>query len=91
MPGDRRIEWANTLPEVERLVAGPTTAPSGPASTGTVNDTLDRARTLFREMQQAYASGNFAHYSAHPDNTTSTWLTDPTRPRGYLSLPRPLG
>ena len=62
LPGDRRIEWANTLPEVERLLAGATTAPSGAASAGSVNDTFDRARTLFREMQRAYAAGNFAHY-----------------------------
>jgi hypothetical protein len=50
-------------PVVEHLLAGPATAVSGRASTGTVNDSLDRARTLFREMQaKGVCFGTFADY-----------------------------
>ena len=62
LPDDRKIEWASTLPDAERLLVGATAAiPSAP-NTETGNDTLERARAVFREMQQEYASGNFARY-----------------------------
>jgi len=62
LPDDRKIEWARTLPDVEGLLVGATTtAPSAPKA-GPPNDVLERARALFREMQQEYAAGNFARY-----------------------------
>ena len=65
LPDDRKIEWASTLAEAERLLVGastPTATTTGPPATGVGNDTLQRARSLFREMQQEYAAGNFARY-----------------------------
>jgi len=59
LPDDRKIEWASTLPDAERLLVG-ATVPS--AATQTSSDTLERARAVFREMQQQYAAGNFARY-----------------------------
>ena len=62
LPDDRKIEWANTLPEAERLLVG---APQGAVNTFNAtpgNDTLERARELFGEMQREYAAGNFARY-----------------------------
>jgi DNA-binding GntR family transcriptional regulator len=38
-----------------------TVTPSAP-HTEASNETLERARAVFREMQQEYASGNFARY-----------------------------
>jgi len=64
LPDDRKIEWANTLTEAERLLVGapvPTSATGAPDK-GTSNEMLERARALFGEMQREYASGNFARY-----------------------------
>jgi uncharacterized membrane protein (UPF0182 family) len=64
LPDDRKIEWANTLTEAERLLVGapaPTSATGAPDK-GTGNEMLERARALFGEMQREYASGNFARY-----------------------------
>lgn len=60
LPDDRKIEWARNLGDAERLLVGAPTAalPLAPAST----EALDRARAVFREMQQQYATGNFARY-----------------------------
>jgi uncharacterized protein len=63
MPNDRRIEWASTLTGAERLLVGLSPAPASAPGTGGPNDILARARGVFREMQQAYAAGNFARYS----------------------------
>jgi len=63
LPDDRKIEWASRLMESERLLVGasaPTTA--GAPTPGTGNEMLERARTLFGEMQREYAAGNFARY-----------------------------
>jgi uncharacterized membrane protein (UPF0182 family) len=65
LPDDRKIEWASTLTDAERLLVGasaPTPAAAGTPATGTGNETLERARALFGEMQREYASGNFARY-----------------------------
>ena len=62
MPNDRKIEWASTLTDAERLLVGLTPAPASAPGTETPNDLLARARAVFREMQQAYAAGNFARY-----------------------------
>ncbi len=65
LPDDRKIEWAGTLTDAERLLVGasaPTAAAAGAPGTG--NETLERARALFGEMQREYAAGNFARYGA---------------------------
>lgn len=64
LPDDRKIEWANTLTEAERLLAGAPVLMSatGVPDKGTSNEMLERARALFGEMQREYASGNFARY-----------------------------
>ncbi len=65
LPDDRKIEWASTLTDAELLLVGasaPTPAATGAADTGTDNEILERARTLFGEMQREYAAGNFARY-----------------------------
>jgi uncharacterized protein len=63
LPDDRKIEWASTLTDVERLLVGASAPTAAAAATpDTANETLDRARALFGEMQHAYAAGNFARY-----------------------------
>jgi uncharacterized membrane protein (UPF0182 family) len=57
------IEWARSLAEAEDLLVGASvraTASAGEAESDT--DRLDRARTVFHEMQRQYASGNFTRY-----------------------------
>jgi uncharacterized membrane protein (UPF0182 family) len=62
LPDDRKIEWASTLSESEALVAGS----QAPTASGTLApaaakpDQLQRAQAVFRQMQQAYANGEFA-------------------------------
>ena len=48
------------LGRAERLLVGMATATASPAHTEPSNGTLERARAVFCEMQQEYASGNFA-------------------------------
>ena len=62
LPDDRKIEWASTLPEAERLLVGATPAVPGAPSEQAGSDTLERARAVFQEMQREYALGNFARY-----------------------------
>jgi uncharacterized protein len=63
LPDDRKIEWASTLNEAESLLVGaPIEQPARPASAATDLNRLDRARSVFRDMQQEYAAGNFARY-----------------------------
>jgi uncharacterized membrane protein (UPF0182 family) len=65
LPDDRKIEWASTLPDAERLLVGALgSVPGAPANhtTESASDVLKRASAVFREMQQAYAAGDFAHY-----------------------------
>ncbi len=65
LPDDRKIEWAGTLMDAENLLVG-TPAPSatiaGESGLGAAGNRLDQARTLFQEMNQQYAEGNFARY-----------------------------
>jgi len=63
LPDDRKIEWASTLPDAERLLVG-ASVPGAPANhtTESASDVLKRASAVFREMQQAYAAGDFARY-----------------------------
>jgi uncharacterized protein len=62
LPDDRKIEWASNLPDAERLLVGMATTTSSGTHTEPSNETLERARNVFREMQQEYAAGNFARY-----------------------------
>jgi uncharacterized protein len=62
LPDDRKIEWASTLPDVERLLVGATAAAPAAPNSEMGSDTLERARAVFREMQQEYAAGNFRRY-----------------------------
>ena len=62
LPDDRKIEWATTLADVERLLTGTMPATPGASGLESGSDTLERARAIFSQMQQAYAAGNFARY-----------------------------
>ncbi len=62
LPDDRKIEWASTLPDAERLLVGAPPAVQSAPTPEPGSDTLERARALFREMQRQYAAGNFARY-----------------------------
>ena len=63
LPDDRKIEWASTLKYAEGLLVGAPVRPAiSSAEVETDADKLDRARTVFQEMQRQYASGNFARY-----------------------------
>jgi hypothetical protein len=62
LPDDRKIEWASTLTDAERLLVGAPAPTAGAPDTRTGNEMLERARALFDEMQREYASGNFARY-----------------------------
>jgi uncharacterized protein len=62
LPDDRKIEWASTLADAERLLTGTMPVMPGALSPEPGGDTLERARTIFRNMQEAYAAGNFARY-----------------------------
>ncbi len=63
LPDDRKIEWAGTLGEAEALLVGVHPGPTfGRASATTDIERLERARSIFHEMQQAYAAGNFMRY-----------------------------
>jgi uncharacterized membrane protein (UPF0182 family) len=63
LPDDRKIEWASSLKEAEDLLVG---APMREAVFSSEAETetgrLDRARAIFQEMQQQYASSNFTRY-----------------------------
>ncbi|HEY3887052.1 MAG TPA: UPF0182 family protein [Caulobacteraceae bacterium] len=66
MPDDRRIEWAASLSAAEDLVVGGAAEPPQPGkpapAAGVSPDQLTQARAVFREMQQAYAGGDYVRY-----------------------------
>jgi hypothetical protein len=66
MPDDRRIEWADSLSAAEDLVVGGAPEqpqPGKPAPVGGASpDQLTQARAVFRQMQQAYAGGDYVRY-----------------------------
>jgi uncharacterized membrane protein (UPF0182 family) len=67
MPDDRRIEWADSLNAAEDLLVGgaspPSSASAGAAAPSAANpDQLKQARAVFRDMRQAYASGDYVRY-----------------------------
>src|SRR5271167_3692738 len=63
LPDDRKIEGARSLAEAEDLLVGAPVRPVvSSAAVETEASRLDRARTVFEEMQREYASGNFTRY-----------------------------
>ena len=67
MPDDRRIEWANSLSAAEDLLVGGVSTSSPAGSVAVVPsaanpDQLNQARAVFRDMRQAYASGDYVRY-----------------------------
>jgi uncharacterized protein len=66
MPDDRKIEWADSLGAAEDLVVGGAAQqpqPGKPAqAAGPSPDQLTQARAVFRQMQQAYAGGDYVRY-----------------------------
>lgn len=66
MPDDRRIEWAESLSAAEDLVVGGAPARPQPGqrtlAVGTGPDQLTQARSVFGEMQKAYAAGDYVRY-----------------------------
>src|SRR5271166_4607773 len=63
LPDDRKIEWARSLAEAEDLLVGAPVRPTASSATvETEASRLDRARTVFEEMQRQYATGNFTRY-----------------------------
>jgi len=63
LPDDRKIEWASRLKDAEDLLVGAPVRPAiSSAEVETDADRLERARTVFQEMQRQYANGNFARY-----------------------------
>jgi uncharacterized membrane protein (UPF0182 family) len=62
LPDDRKIEWASTLPDAERLLVGAIAPPAITSNATSGNDRLERARELFEEMQRQYTAGSFARY-----------------------------
>jgi uncharacterized protein len=62
LPDDRKIEWASTLADAERLLVGATPSASAPPAAGAETDKLEQARAIFREMREEYAAGHFARY-----------------------------
>jgi uncharacterized membrane protein (UPF0182 family) len=63
LPDDRKIEWARSLTEAQDLLVGAPVRPNiSSAEVESDTDRLDRARTVFQEMQRQYATGNFTRY-----------------------------
>ena len=63
LPDDRKIEWARSLTEAEGLLVGAPVRPTiSSAEVESDTDRLDRARTVFHEMQRQYTAGNFTRY-----------------------------
>jgi uncharacterized protein len=65
LPDDRKIEWAGTLMDAENLLVGtlmPSATTAGESDLGAAGSRLEQARSLFQEMNQQYAAGNFARY-----------------------------
>ena len=63
LPDDRKIEWARSLTEAEGLLVGAPVRPTiSSAEVESDTDRLDRARTVFHEMQRQYTTGNFTRY-----------------------------
>ena len=63
LPDDRKIEWARSLTEAEGLLVGAPVRPTiSSAEMESDTDRLDRARTVFHEMQRQYTTGNFTRY-----------------------------
>jgi uncharacterized membrane protein (UPF0182 family) len=74
LPDDRKIEWARSLAEAEDLLVGaPARAAASANDAETETNRLDRARAVFQEMQQQYASGNFTRYGELLQQLENCW------------------
>jgi len=62
LPDDRKIEWAKSLKEAEDLLVGASARSNASSANPETDDRLGRARAVFHDMQQQYASGNYARY-----------------------------
>src|SRR6516225_9948890 len=62
LPDDRKIEWASSLADAEQLLVGARLTAQQTLNTEATGDTLEQVRSVFREMQQQLAAGNFARY-----------------------------
>ncbi len=62
LPDDRKIEWAKSLKYAEDLLVGASARPTSSSTDAEKNDTLERARAVFQEMQHQYAAGDYARY-----------------------------
>jgi uncharacterized protein len=62
LPDDRKIEWAHCLNDAEDLLIGAPTRSNISSAGMEIDDRIDRARTVFQEMQRQYASGNYSRY-----------------------------
>jgi uncharacterized protein len=65
LPDDRKIEWAGALTDAENLLVGtplPSAIRANESDSGAAWNRLDQARSVFQEMNQQYAAGNFARY-----------------------------
>ncbi len=62
LPDDRKIEWAKSLKDAEDLLVGASIRSNISSTHMETDDRIDRARTVFQEMQRQYASGNYAKY-----------------------------
>jgi uncharacterized protein len=62
LPDDRKIEWAKSLKDAQDLLVGASVRPNISSANIETDGRIDRARTVFQEMQRQYASGNYAKY-----------------------------
>ncbi len=62
LPDDRKIEWAKSLKDAEDLLIGASTRSNVLSANIGTDDRIERARTVFQEMQRQYASGNYTKY-----------------------------
>src|ERR1035437_1873063 len=62
LPDDRKIEWAKSLKDAEDLLVGASIRPNISSADIETDGRIDRARTVFQEMQRQYASGNYTKY-----------------------------
>jgi uncharacterized protein len=62
LPDDRKIEWAKSLGDAEDLLVGASIRSNISSAHIETDGRIDRARTVFQEMQRQYASGNYAKY-----------------------------
>jgi hypothetical protein len=63
LPDDRDIQWGESLGAAEALLVGAPAEPTAEATPASANpDQLERAKAVFRDMQKAYAAGDYVRY-----------------------------